>query len=68
MVVKKIFDGVFDEEVHLSFLKFGRGEYKNKFLLEGKKQKSKWAIKTGAEFANFLVRKCLEKVPDRAVR
>jgi len=62
MVMKKIFDGVFDEEVHANFLKFGRGEYKNKYLLEGKKQVKKWAVKAGAEYANLLVRKCLEKV------
>jgi hypothetical protein len=61
MVMKKIFDGVFDDEVHNSFLKFGRGEYKDKFLLEGKKQASKWAIKTGPEYANALVRSCLLK-------
>ncbi|MCK5449851.1 hypothetical protein KAI32_03220 [Candidatus Pacearchaeota archaeon] len=62
MVMKKIFDSVFDEEVHSDFLKFGRGEYKNKYLIDGKKQAKKWAIKTGAEYANFLVRKCLEKI------
>jgi len=62
MVMKKIFDGVFDDEVHANFLKFGRGEYKNKYLLEGKRQAKKWAIKAGAEYANLLVRKCLEKV------
>ena len=48
--------------MHANFLKFGRGKYENKYLLEGKKQAKKWAIKTGAEYANFLVRRCLEKV------
>ena len=60
--MKKIFDGDFDDEVHCDFLKFGRGEYKDKYLIEGKKQAKKWAIKTGAEYANLLVRKCLEKI------
>lgn len=64
MVMKKIFDGTFDAEVHANFLKFGRGEYKNKYLLEGKKQAKKWAIKAGAEYANLLTRKCLEKMGD----
>jgi len=59
MIIKKIFEGVFDEEVHVAFLKFGRGNYKNKYLAEGKKQAKNWAVKTGAEYANFLVRWCL---------
>ncbi|MCK4997069.1 hypothetical protein KAS08_02090 [Candidatus Pacearchaeota archaeon] len=62
MVMKKIFDGVFDAEVHANFLKFGRGEYKNKYMLEGKKQAKKWAIKASAEYANTLVRKSLELI------
>jgi hypothetical protein len=62
MIIKKIFDGVFDEEVHANFLKFGRGEYKDKYLLDGKRQAKKWSVKAGAEYANFLVRRCLEKV------
>ncbi len=62
MTMKKIFEGVFDEEVHTNFLKFGRGEHKNKYLIEGKKQSKKWAIKAGAEYTNFLVKRCLEKI------
>jgi len=61
MIIKKIFDGNLDEEVHVAFLRFGRGEYENKYMIEGKKQAKKWAIKTGTEYANFLVKKCLEK-------
>lgn len=66
-VIKKIFDGVSDDEVHAAFLKFGRGEYKNKYLLEGKRQSDKWAIKAGAEYVNFLVRRCLAKIDGRVV-
>ena len=32
MVIKKIFDGNFDEEVHNDFLKFSRGEFKDRFF------------------------------------
>jgi hypothetical protein len=60
MIIKNIFDGVFDDEVHVAFLKFGRGVYKGKYLLEGKKQAKNWAVKAGAEYANFLVRRCLK--------
>lgn len=63
MIIRKIFDGQFDEDVHNDFLKFGRGIYENKYMLEGKKQAKKWAIKSSAEYANFLVRRCLEKTP-----
>lgn len=62
MIIKNIFEGNFDDEVHVAFLKFGRGKYKNKYIIEGKKQAKNWAIKTGAEYANFLVKRCLESV------
>jgi len=62
MVIKKIFEGNFDEEVHSAFLKFGKGEFKDKFLVEAKKQKDKFVIKTSHEYANFFVRACLENV------
>ncbi len=62
MVIRKIFEGVSDDEVHNDFLKYSRGNFKDKYLLEGKKQSDKWSIKAGAEFANYLVKKCLEKV------
>ncbi|MFH1451657.1 MAG: hypothetical protein ABIF88_00600 [archaeon] len=62
MTIKKIFSGIYDDEVHSDFLKFGRGEYKDRYLLEGKRQANKWAIKTGPEYVNYLVRKCLEKI------
>ncbi len=61
MSIKKVFDGEIDEEVHADFLKFGRGNYSDKFLLEGKKQAKKWAVKTGPEYVNFLVKRSLEK-------
>jgi len=62
MIIKKIFEGKCDEEVHSDFLKFGKGRFEGKYLVEGKKQKDLWSIKTSAEFANTLVRRCLEKV------
>lgn len=60
--MKKIFDGVFDEEVHTDFLRFGRGLYENKYMLEGKRQAKKWSVKASFEYANMLVRRCMEKV------
>jgi|SRR3989344_142864 len=57
--INKIFNDRIDNSVHEEFIKFSRGEYLNRYLLEGKRQKDKWVVKTGCEFANFLVRKCL---------
>ncbi len=59
--INKIFSGKIDEEVHTEFLKFSRGLFENRYLLEAKKQKDRWALKTGYEFANFFVKKCIEK-------
>jgi len=61
MSIKKIFDKVFDEEVHIELLKFGKGEFASKYLIEAKKQPGKYVIKTGAEFANQLVKMGAEK-------
>jgi hypothetical protein len=59
--IKKIFSGKFDQGVHEDFIKYSRGLFSNKFLLQGKKQGDKWAIKTSAEYVNYIVRGCLEK-------
>ena len=61
MIMNKIFEGVSGDEIHVAFLKFGRGDYQNKYLLEGKKQAKKWGIKTGSEYVNNIVRTCLNK-------
>ena len=55
MIIKKIFDGNFDDEIHNQFVKFSRGEFKDKYLIDAKKQASKWAVKTGPEFVNHFV-------------
>lgn len=61
-VINKIFSGEVDSEVHDDFVKFSKGVFENRYLLEGKKQASKWAVKSSSEFANYFVRKCLRKV------
>lgn len=58
----KIAQGKIDSEVHREFIKFSKGVFEKRFLIEGKKQKDKWSIKTGAEFANFFVRACISQV------
>lgn len=61
MIIQKVFDQIFDEEVHNDFIKFSRGLFKDRYLIEAKKQANKWAIKTSAEFANDFVKACMKK-------
>ncbi|MEM4330505.1 MAG: hypothetical protein QW273_00660 [Candidatus Pacearchaeota archaeon] len=61
MIIKKIFEKNFDEEVHSELLKFGKGEFKDKYLIEAKRNKDICTIKTTNEFANFFVKRGLEK-------
>lgn len=60
--IKKIFSGKTDAIVHDEFVKFSKGIFSDRYLIEAKKQKDKWSIKTSSEFANFFVRSLLEKV------
>ncbi|MBU0907738.1 MAG: hypothetical protein KKD18_01490 [Nanoarchaeota archaeon] len=59
-VIAQIFSGESSEEAHNEFVKFSRGVFGDRYVLEGKKQTSKWAVKTSSEFANFFVRRILE--------
>jgi hypothetical protein len=65
MFIKEIFEGKKSEELHNEFLKFGRGEFRNKYLIEAKKQKDRWNIKTSNEFANLLVGECLKESSEK---
>ncbi len=51
-----------DEEVHLQFQKFSRGEFRNRALISVKKTGKKCTINTSAEFANELVREVAKKL------
>lgn len=53
--IKKIFSNQIDEEVHKQFIRFGKGTYENKALIEVNKGKS-LKIKTSFEFVNEFVR------------
>ncbi len=67
--IKKIVDKKFDESVHLQFQKFSKGEFRNRAVINAKKQASRrYAIKTSAEFANELVRDVAEKVGSEKVK
>ena len=55
--IKKAIGGNVDEAVHLQFQKFSKGEFRDRGVIEAKKQGGgKYTIKTSADFANDLVR------------
>jgi len=61
-IFKKIAEGINDFEVHSEFIKFSKGTFENRYLIECKKQKKMFSLKTSAEFSNYLVRNCLKKI------
>jgi hypothetical protein len=63
--IKKVFIGGIDEEVHLQFQKFSRGEFLNRALVKAKRVKENYTIFTTAEFANELVRMVAQKLGER---
>jgi len=59
-IFRKIFLGEIDDSIHDEFIRFGKGRFESRYLIDGKRQKDKWNIKTSYEFANYFVRRCLE--------
>ncbi len=66
--IKKVFDDKVDEEVHLQFQKFSKGEFRDRALIEAKNSNGKYTIKTSAEFANELVKMMAEKLGDEKTK
>lgn len=60
--LRSFFMGKTSKTAHDEFIKFSKGEFKDKYLVEAKKQKDSWNIKTTSEYANALVRLCLEEI------
>jgi hypothetical protein len=63
--IKKVFEGKKDNSTHLQFQKFSKGEFRNRAIIEAKKSKDKYTIKTSAEFANGLVHDVAELLGDK---
>ncbi len=61
-VLYDIFHNSMNEAVHSEFIKFSKGVFVYRYLINAKKQKNGWNIKTSAEFANYLVRMCLSRI------
>ncbi len=66
--IKKAVENKADEFVHLQFQKFSKGEFRNRAIIEAKKSKEKYTIKTSAEFANGLVSIMAEKLGEEKTR
>ena len=60
--VKKIFDRKEDEDVHLQFQKFSKGEFRNRALIRARRTGNKYTITTTPEFANEMVKNVAEKL------
>jgi hypothetical protein len=60
--IKKVFNKEIDEEVHLQFQKFSRGEFVQRALIKAKKTKNSYTISTSPEFANEIVKTLAEKL------
>ncbi|MEK6919031.1 MAG: hypothetical protein AABW73_03245 [Nanoarchaeota archaeon] len=65
--INKVFSGKIDDEAHGDFVKFSKGLFTDKFLVDAKKQKGGiFSFKTSYEFANYLVRTCASEVSDNS--
>jgi len=60
-VINKIFSKITDEDVHRDFTKYSKGEFPTRYLVQAKKQATRYSIKTSAEFTKFFVRYGMEK-------
>jgi len=60
--IKKIFNGKIDEDVHLQFQKFSKGEFKNRAMISAKNSSGKFSINTTSEYARELVKIMGEKL------
>jgi len=66
--IKKVFENKIDEEVHLQFQKFSRGEFPNRAVIKVKKVKNNYNILTTAEFANGFVKIVAEKLGNQKTK
>ena len=67
--IRKIFEDSVDALAHLQFVKYSRGEFKNKAMVTCKAQaKGIFRIGTTAEYSNELVRYFAEKVGDDEIK
>ena len=66
--IKRVRDKNFDEEVHLQFQKFSKGEFRNRAIVNAKFSGGKYTLNTSAEFANGLIREISEKLGSKKTK
>jgi hypothetical protein len=66
--IKRVHDRDFNEEVHLQFQKFSKGEFKNRAIISAKFSGGKYTINTSAEFTNGLVKEVAEKLGSKRTK
>lgn len=66
--IKKIFEGSIDEDVHLQFQKFSKGEFRNRAIIQAKQSKGKFTINASAEFANGLVKSVAKELGENRTK
>ena len=66
--IKKVFGGQIDESIHLQFQKFSRGEFRNRAVIEAKKSKNTYTIKTSSEFSNELILLIADKAGNNKIK
>ena len=54
--IKKIFEEKIDNEVHLQFQKFSRGNFEDRAMIRAKNSKGNYSVATTYEYANELVK------------
>ena len=62
--IKKAIDKTADEDTHIQFQKFSKGEFQNRAVIHAKFSGGKYTINTSAEFGNDLVKEVAKKLGD----
>ena len=60
--IKRVFENKIDEETHVQFQKFSRGEFRDRAVIKVKNVKGKYTISTTSEFANEFVEMVAERL------
>ncbi len=66
--IKKAFDKKEDEDLHLQFMKFSKGEFRNRAIINAKRVGEKYTINTSSEFANELVKEFGRVIKEKTTR